>query len=1322
MYKKLNLKKLFLNLKDELYVIVKYTGIDEYKPGSDIDIFVLDSKNFVAKILDFGFQYLDLGYEIEVIDNQNKHSYVDFKRENKIELRFDLYEDFEMYKNISIKNEYFQKIFESRQQLLNFSELQNFYVYVLKEKDELVFRYLEFIDWFAERPDKIKHLSYILKSLKSDETNFEFINLLAENTTAYLPDMIDLRCWVKEQDVDSFSSFIKNNHWRNIKNKIDYLISLDKNSSTLPIETATMLIENNSIVELKPYLEMIENHSSIHPKLKDVYENFLLSYSSDDDKFNKLSDKNNISTSEFSQPIVRNELISFDNSALKNTETISIIFSKDRPFQLDALLRSYFLHCQDWKTYNVVILYNTSSNYYKKLYEQLIETYSEFNNIKFHFEQDFKSDLINAIEGTDFYLFLVDDAIFVNEFSIKNIIEQLQKRNSLIGFSLRLGTNTSYCYSLDKPQKLPSFDIIDENYMIYNWTKEECDFNYPLEISSSIFRAQDLLPILTLASYANPNTLESMLDSLKHLFEKYRPNLMCHIKSTAFCMPVNRVQSIYENRTGNNCELTPEKLAQFFESGKRVDVLSYNGFVPNACHQEIDFKIIDKTHIHKSDQIMSLVSVIIPCYNQAQYLRESIESLVNQTYINWECIIVNDGSNDNTYDVSNSIIEKYSQFRIKLYNQTNSGLADARNMGIAQSSGKLILPLDADDKLDPFALEEMVHLLLDPSIDLVYSDYHTFELTSEFIHCISESEFYQPTRNENGLAYCSMYRRTLWEKVNGYNTNMLWGYEDWDFWLGCLEKKAKVKKLKKAVFLYRVRESSMLSNAIKYDILLRMQMILNHQTLYTPKVIYDAKKKFSKNPLVSVILPTFNRRKQLQIAIESVLNQSFSNFEIIVVNDAGEDVSDIINSFSDPRIKYFKHQKNKGLAAARNSGINNSTGKYIAYLDDDDAYYPMHLITLVRFLENNNIKVAYTDAYKLNQILINNDYVTIGKELSYSHSFDYKKMLVGNYIPVLCIMHERKCLEKTGLFDESLLSHEDWDLWIRMGNYYEFHHIVKNTCEYTWRDDGSSMTSSCRDNMLITLKRIYKKSSEMVGSDERIKTQRQSYLMNYEKEVLETLQKPLLTANQVMNILNNAESLIEQKNYNEAKKLLHKILNIDPKNILALNNLSVVHILENQSEIASDLIQKILEMEPENEVAIGNQEYLAQIDFAEINKNNLLQSSSLLYKGEEYKEINIKPDSLQLHQMIIDAEELIEKSELEQARLILNEILKFDFHHTEALNNLAVVDILENNYQSALNSIKLVLEINSDNEVANGNLEYLLDLVNCDRKLEYKEG
>ncbi len=233
---------------------------------------------------------------------------------------------------------------------------------------------------------------------------------------------------------------------------------------------------------------------------------------------------------------------------------------------------------------------------------------------------------------------------------------------------------------------------------------------------------------------------------------------------------------------------------------------------------------------------------------------------------------------------------------------------------------------------------------------------------------------------------------------------------------------------------------------------------------------------FTRAPKVSVIVPTYNRLDRLQMALASLAAQTYQDFEVIVVNDAGCDVASVVAACVDRhRITAITHDRNRGLAAARNSGLRAAKGDYIAYLDDDDRYLPHHLETLVAYLDRRECRIAYTDAWRVQERQSDGEYVETGRDVPYSFEFRPADLLVSNYFPVLCVMHDRACLDEVGLFDESLFAHEDWDFWIRMATRFPFKHLPVRTAEFTWRNDGTSMTSGTRATYRRTTEIIYRK-------------------------------------------------------------------------------------------------------------------------------------------------------------------------------------------------------------------------------------------------------
>lgn len=232
---------------------------------------------------------------------------------------------------------------------------------------------------------------------------------------------------------------------------------------------------------------------------------------------------------------------------------------------------------------------------------------------------------------------------------------------------------------------------------------------------------------------------------------------------------------------------------------------------------------------------------------------------------------------------------------------------------------------------------------------------------------------------------------------------------------------------------------------------------------------------FTRRPKVSVIVPTYNRPDRLKVALQSILRQTFQDFEIMVVNDGGLDVASTVATLNDGRIVYIQHDRNRGLAAARNTGLAAATGMYIAYLDDDDRYLPDHLETLVSALDEGAHKVVYSDAWRVSERREQDRYIEVGRDVPYSYDFNPADLLVSNYFPVLCVMHHRACVEQVGRFDESLFAHEDWDLWIRMATISPFKHVKRTTAEFSWRTDGSSMTSATQETYWRTTEIIYHK-------------------------------------------------------------------------------------------------------------------------------------------------------------------------------------------------------------------------------------------------------
>ena len=199
--------------------------------------------------------------------------------------------------------------------------------------------------------------------------------------------------------------------------------------------------------------------------------------------------------------------------------------------------------------------------------------------------------------------------------------------------------------------------------------------------------------------------------------------------------------------------------------------------------------------------------------------------------------------------------------------------------------------------------------------------------------------------------------------------------------------------------------------------------------------------------LISIIVPTYNRPAFLERALRTIQAQTIQDFEIIVVNDAGSDVWDIVKDM--PKVTLYNRPENGGLAAARNSGLRIASGKYVCFLDDDDILFPIHFQVLVHELDKGT-QAAYTDGYRWE----NEVYLRRTLSIDYSR----EKLEAGCLFYVMNVMLHRDILDGVW-FDESLPSHEDYDMWLTLSERkIKFVHIPFITSAYSHRGDGSQIS------------------------------------------------------------------------------------------------------------------------------------------------------------------------------------------------------------------------------------------------------------------------
>ena len=230
-----------------------------------------------------------------------------------------------------------------------------------------------------------------------------------------------------------------------------------------------------------------------------------------------------------------------------------------------------------------------------------------------------------------------------------------------------------------------------------------------------------------------------------------------------------------------------------------------------------------------------LVSIIMPCYRKEQYIAETLASVEAQTHSEWELILIDDSSPDDTTGAARRYIESHNwpaEKAIYLH-QENQGPSAARNNGILHSHGKYILPLDPDDTIEPTYIGRCVAILENqPEIKLVYCEADSFGAwEGQWPH---REYNYETLLWYNLIHNSAIYRRLDYDKTQGYNPNMRHGLEDWDFYLSLLAPQDQVYCIDEILYHWRASAEQRTEDADAHQLELLRQIYHNHKDLYEP--------------------------------------------------------------------------------------------------------------------------------------------------------------------------------------------------------------------------------------------------------------------------------------------------------------------------------------------------------------------------------------------------------------------------------------------------------------------------------------------------------
>ncbi len=210
-------------------------------------------------------------------------------------------------------------------------------------------------------------------------------------------------------------------------------------------------------------------------------------------------------------------------------------------------------------------------------------------------------------------------------------------------------------------------------------------------------------------------------------------------------------------------------------------------------------------------------------------------------------------------------------------------------------------------------------------------------------------------------------------------------------------------------------------------------------------------------PLVSIVVRTYNRPRFLERALQSAERQTYRNLEIVVVNDGGEDVSDIVARFE--RAKLVDGKTRRGAVAAANAGLRAARGEFAGLLDDDDVLFPDHVAALVAALRRSGAQVAHADTVTAFYDVSADPDVPYGYSIFLNKIGESTDLYLGDGIGPMSALFRRDAVLDLGGYDETLPHCEDWDLWIRLGQRYDFVHVPRITAQYSVRNDDSNMMS-----------------------------------------------------------------------------------------------------------------------------------------------------------------------------------------------------------------------------------------------------------------------
>ena len=414
-----------------------------------------------------------------------------------------------------------------------------------------------------------------------------------------------------------------------------------------------------------------------------------------------------------------------------------------------------------------------------------------------------------------------------------------------------------------------------------------------------------------------------------------------------------------------------------------------------------------------------LISIIVPIYNTEKYLHECLDSILNQSYTNFEVLLINDGSTDSSGTICQEYVERDSRFRY--FEKDNGGVASARNLGLERSEGTYITFIDSDDWVEFNYLEVLYTALKENDTDVAISTYKRFAQDGVFYlrsYSKENDEFLNiGKRNRNSFleilpklgeldhSFYSISSKLIKREIIG---NLLFDEqvsyaEDLNFFFRLYLGVESVVYVRDYTYIYRTHDASTSQNfnelkaLHELEIFKRMFQQIEKMGITTfqyfrrlknlvasriagfptSKAIREYESFVSEvrervtypQPLISLVVPIYNVENYLWSCLDSIVKQTYSNIEVLLVNDGSpDDSSSICQEFvaKDSRFRYIE-KENGGLSDARNAGIAEAKGEFLSFVDSDDWIEPTYVEDLYRAALLNDAEVVVSNYQEFHQ-------------------------------------------------------------------------------------------------------------------------------------------------------------------------------------------------------------------------------------------------------------------------------------------------------------------------------------------------------------------